>query len=83
MRPIIITFMKNKILKTKLQPESPCIVHVLGWKNLRVHVQCSYMYDDDNKNVRLKKYFYFSYTYMLKVDSEIKIKILHYIAKTW
>lgn len=36
------------------------------------------MYDDDNKNVRLKKNFYFSYTYMLKVDSEIKIKIMQF-----
>lgn len=42
MRPVIITLVHaytciNKILK-KLQPESPCIVHVLVLETLQVHV---------------------------------------------
>lgn len=43
--------MNNKILKTKLQPESPCIVHVLGWKTLRVHVQSSYTYNGHTRTM--------------------------------
>lgn len=42
MRPVIITLVHaytciNNILK-KLQPESPCIVHVLVLETLQVHV---------------------------------------------
>lgn len=43
MRPVIITLVHaytciNKIFKKKLQPESPCIVHVLVLETLQVHV---------------------------------------------
>lgn len=51
--------------KKKLQPESPCIVHVLVLETLQVHCTCTYV--DDNKNVRIRlKNILFEYTYTVK-----------------